>query len=343
MAGRHLSLERSHRRASNSKPGNFRLSASVLVLLAALSFSLYFWKSAGHPRTAAFVSEPLQTHVSDDIGTLCSSTQPLPVTPPALNIWSSLTANETAQIRTWLESPERNLNLTRPNVAKPGDNHIYLIETYYPPKAESLAYLDSPASVSPPRRFARVTIHHGAEHLPSVKDYLVGPLPIGPQTGIRRLTEIYHRPDIPHNARGITSIDEIRDFMLRIIPSYSEAFEVCLSCFHAPISPDTASGKLQQSLFGGVAAGLPNDTLTGTVSAPFGFDGSFRRTWVSWEQLAPGSWLLPINFYQYIDMSGTDPSKWSVLKVGLFSAESPSSEVLTVCQGCVQLPSLSVD
>lgn len=30
-------------------------------------------------------------------------------------------------------------------------------------------------------------------------------------------------------------------------------------------------------LFGGVAAGLPNDTLVVSGSGPFSFDGSFRR------------------------------------------------------------------
>jgi primary-amine oxidase len=75
-----------------------------------------------------------------------------------------------------------------------------------------------------------VTIHHGAERLPSVKDYLVVLLPIGPQIGIKRLTEIYHRPEIPHNARGITSVDEICDFMLEIMPPYKEALEDRLSC-----------------------------------------------------------------------------------------------------------------
>ncbi|OBZ78393.1 Amiloride-sensitive amine oxidase [copper-containing] [Grifola frondosa] len=70
-----------------------------------------------------------------------------------------------------------------------------------------------------------------------------------------------------------------------------------------------------KELFGGVALGHPNDTLVGVVMAPFSFDGSFRRGWVSWRRNIPGLWLHPINFFQYIDFSGTDSSAWKLLKI----------------------------
>lgn len=70
-----------------------------------------------------------------------------------------------------------------------------------------------------------------------------------------------------------------------------------------------------QELFGAVAIGGPNDTLIGGVSGPFGFDGSFRRLWIPWRRNFSGPWLLPVNFYTYVDISGTDPSTWKVLKV----------------------------
>ena len=55
--------------------------------------------------------------------------------------------------------------------------------------------------------------------------------------------------------------------------------------------------------------------MVGAAVAPFSFDGSFRRGWVSWRANMPGPWLHPVNFFQYIDFTGTDPAHWKVLKV----------------------------
>lgn len=80
-----------------------------------------------------------------------------------------------------------------------------------------------------------------------------------------------------------------------------------------------------QALFGGSVRGLPNDTLVAGMSAPFSFDGSFRRAWVSYRRNVPGPWLHPVNFFQYIDFTGTDPEHWQVLKVRLPPTYSSSA------------------
>ena len=144
----------------------------------------------------------------------CPSSLPLAASPPVpSNLWASLTVPETSAIYAWLEAPKRNLNLTRSRGSILTDNVVYGIETYYPPKSEALAYLENSAASPPPARFARVTIHHGGVKVPVVVDYLVGPLPVGPRTTIRPLKEIYHRDDIPFNARGFSNIDEISSFL----------------------------------------------------------------------------------------------------------------------------------
>ena len=158
---------------------------------------------------------PATTGINDDSRTgRCASSLPLAASPPvALNLWASLTVPETSAIYAWLEAPERNLNLTRSRGSILTDNVVYGIETYYPPKSEALAYLENSAASPPPARFARVTIHHGGVEVPVVMDYLVGPLPVGPRTTIRPLKEIYHRDDIPFNARGFADIEEISGFL----------------------------------------------------------------------------------------------------------------------------------
>lgn len=61
------------------------------------------------------------------------------------------------------------------------------------------------------------------------------------------------------------------------------------------------------------------------MSGPFGFDGSFRRAWVTWRRNTAGSFLQPVGFYLYVDMGGTDPLQWTVLKVITFTPKDPDS------------------
>ncbi|KAI0659027.1 amine oxidase catalytic domain-containing protein [Cubamyces menziesii] len=225
----------------------------------------------------------------------CPSGLPPPASPPAkINPWASLTISETVSISEWLADPARSLNLTRGDKAVLSDDFVYHIEAFRPAKKDALAYVDFPDTFGPPERFARVTIHHGAAAEPYVMDYLVGPLPVGEKTKMRALTEIYHRPSIPYNARGFTTLGELTPLLAQLMPPLADVTE---------------------DLFGGSARGLPNDTLVGAIMAPLSFDGSFRRGWVSWRRNTPGPWLHPVNFFQYVDFSGTDPSQWKLLKL----------------------------
>jgi primary-amine oxidase len=171
------------------------------------------------------------TTTNDDFKTShCPASSPPRAFPPVpINLWASLTLSETSAIYTWLEEPERNLNLTRSNGSIVSDNLVYGIETYYPPKSEALAYLENPATSPPPTRFARVTIHHGGIQVPTVVDYLVGPLPVGPRTSMRTLKEIYHRNDIPFNARGFADTEELPLFLARQLAPISDVMEVSIS------------------------------------------------------------------------------------------------------------------
>lgn len=168
----------------------------------------------------------IYTDLSGEALKQCAALQPPPADPPApINIWSSLTVHETTSVQAWLEAPERALNLTRTSISKLSDNVIFMIELYYPPKADALAYLESPETVSPPERYARVTIHHGS--VPVIRDYLVGPLPIGGKTTtMEPLTEIYHREDIPFHAAGYATGSELSTMISTFAPLYEEAFWV---------------------------------------------------------------------------------------------------------------------
>jgi len=163
----------------------------------------------------------------------CPSGFPLPASPPApVNLWASIDLEEAAQIRQWLEAPERGLNLSAVNPAyASSDNMIYNLEAYYPTKTEALAYLESPLSVSIPEKYARVTIHHGAQLEPIVKDYLVGPLPVGPKTEMRELKNPSYPDGIPYNARGLFLNEELAQFLGRITRPLAGAMKVSVVIF----------------------------------------------------------------------------------------------------------------
>ncbi|KAF6751012.1 amine oxidase catalytic domain-containing protein [Ephemerocybe angulata] len=229
----------------------------------------------------------------------CPSNLPPPASPPAkVNPWAQLTAAEIEDVQAWLSEPRQGLNLTEGWMAKASDNIVFLIEAYHPPKSTVLEYLGASAvsrNTDAPERFARVTIDHGGFEVPVTRDYVVGPLPTSSKTKLRRLTEIYHRPEIPFNARGISDLVALEEAIGKAIAPMSEAID---------------------DLFGGTITGNPlNDSYVAGASGPWGYDGAFRRIWISWKYNAPGSWILPVNFYQYYDFSGSDPETWGILKI----------------------------
>lgn len=185
---------------------------NVLLVLSAITLFAYYaipsLSSLNRPEDPTGQSS-LDTF--DETLKQCAAGTPPPATAPApVNLWAPLTIRETVDITKWLESPSQGLNLTRSDLADTSDNFIFLIEAYRPSKAAALTYLEDPVNRSPPTRYARVTIHHGSDKEPSVRDYLVGPLPINEEiSSMRPLTEIYHRDTVPYNARGYTDLNEI--------------------------------------------------------------------------------------------------------------------------------------
>jgi primary-amine oxidase len=257
--------------------------------------------------SGALIDSPSEEDVK-----ICVSNIPSAARPPApINPWASVTIDETVEIQSWLLSPLRNLNLTRGDAARPSDNSIYMIQAYYPPKADVLKYFSSLDPRDAPARFARVTIHHGAALEPVIRDYLVGPLPVNRDTEMRHLTEIYHTETLPYNARGYDALDwNVPEIYTKIAAPLTEAYKASHS---NSLFRRVLLVLAPQELLGG----LPNDTLVAGGAGPFSFDGSFRRFWLNWQRDTPGFWLHPLNLWQYVDVSGTDPSKWDQLKVSL--------------------------
>ncbi|KAL0070216.1 hypothetical protein AAF712_002706 [Marasmius tenuissimus] len=276
--------------------GRRRQLKRVLVVLAA--FAVVGWAFLNFTSSPDQAGNSGSENAFETSGSMkkCSPnlSRPPPASPPSpVNFWASLTVAETAEIQSWLEDPARNLNLSRATSSSSSDNIVYLIETFYPPKAEVLAHLANPATVDRPTHRARVTIHHGGQKDPTVKDYLVGPLPIGNETKMEELTSIYHR-DIPYNARGFVNLLDLEKAWKAVPAALKDAIE---------------------DLFDATMRGTETDTLITVGGGPYSFDGSFRRVWVTFKRNVPGSWLHAIGFYLYLDVGGTDSSRWKALKV----------------------------
>ena len=195
------------------------LTTATLTILYWYPFSRFhqLWTGKSH-NDHTLVVEPVER---------CVSSAPAAAFPPSpVNLWSSLSVPEALEVRKWLEAPSRQLNLTVGNNPAASDNHIFGIEAIRPPKDQSLAYLNSPTTVPRPKRFAKAIIHHGAAQQPVVKEYLIGPLPVGPTTTLSELKGIYHREDIPYNARTPVLITELSQLAGKFMPQLAEVTEV---------------------------------------------------------------------------------------------------------------------
>lgn len=209
-------------------PRTRRKALTLIALLGVVGFSAFYTLAPSKGANYAAQGSIGFDADADDQLAKCPSGLPPAATPPTkVNPFASLTIADTVSVSEWLLAPERGLNLTRgdknPQLA---DNLIYHVDAFRPVKKDAVAYLDNPDTVSPPERFARVTIHHGAAAEPYVMDYLVGPLPVSEKTSMRKLTEIYHRDSIPFNARGYTTMGELSPLLTMIMPPLSEVTEV---------------------------------------------------------------------------------------------------------------------
>ena len=198
-----------------------RIALSGALILSAVVLSVFYaFPPHGTPAELAAAGFGDSTGLFAEDGSSvqqCSANIPLPAKPPApVNIWAPLTIPETTEIYEWMHAPARGFNLTHVKSASLSDNVLYHIEAFRPTKADALAYLADPIEDKLPARYARVNIQHGTT--PSIRDYLVGPLPISANTSVFPLTDHYHLPDgeIPFNARGFLGVSELRPLLEKI-------------------------------------------------------------------------------------------------------------------------------
>lgn len=205
----------------------------IAIEIALIIGAFFFFTSWPASRAPADGALPGLLGTNDTSSPLpdCPSGLPPPAYPPtATNPWAALTLDESVAVHRWLHAPERALNLTLTTNCSLSDNVLYHVEAFRPPKAAALAYLagEGPA----PERWARATVHHGAAETPVIRDYLVGPLPVGNGTKLERLESIYHRPEIPFHARGFVSMNDMGTLLADTMTALAPVTEVRCSSLY---------------------------------------------------------------------------------------------------------------
>ncbi|KIW08636.1 uncharacterized protein PV09_00592 [Verruconis gallopava] len=213
---------------------------------------------------------------------------------PKTNIWADLDEAEFEDILTFLFEEPNDLNLTKKDKAGPWDNHIAIIEALVPNKTDALKYLDSDAAEAPPR-YARVIVNRGATEQASIDDYMVGPLPTGPNTTITPLSWVYNSG---------------RNSVKNPLPNYED-----IVLWFAELGAELSD--MIDDLLGEVINPEPTEKIPPlmAVSRPAAFENGTISSWarVHSTGLRFDAWsLLAQGMYCRFEIMGRDSSNWAI-------------------------------
>ncbi|KAH7343218.1 copper amine oxidase [Rhizoctonia solani] len=218
----------------------------------------------------------------------CPADGALSITAPKINIWAPLSHIDTQNVQEWLYQQEK-LNLTRMGDVTLSDNMIWLIESIMPNKTDALNYLDG--NGDRPSKYARAVLYMGGLSIPVIQEYMVGPLPVSFNTTYTPFSYVYQNSTAGIGGSGA-------------FPWNSRFF---VASFMIPMA------NLTEDLIGGSFTGSDQDTLTYSFPSPSSLDGNWRRYWLYFMGAGNGvRYLGATGFFVNIDVSGTDPSMWSV-------------------------------
>ncbi|KAF8600307.1 amine oxidase catalytic domain-containing protein [Ceratobasidium sp. AG-I] len=230
-------------------------------------------------------------------GAKCPADGALRTKAPKTNIWASLTRSETKEVQDWMYR-QKGFNLTRMENARMNDNTLWLIESILPNKTDALRYVDKNGET--PAKYARVILYSGGLSTPLIQEYMVGPLPISSNTTHTPFSYVYQNSTggvggsgvFPFNARSADSIEEF------------------VQSFMTPLE------NITKDLIGGSYTGSKDDQLSYSWQGPNSYDGNWRRSWVFFVGAGNGArYLAPTGLFAYIDISGTDPSRWFLRRI----------------------------
>ena len=190
------------------------------------------------------------------------------------------------------------------------DNKILEVELLQPNKSDALAYLteSSPA----PDRYARVQIRFGATLEPYIQEYQIGPLPASNgSTTVAPLNYIYNK------GRGYQRIygsdeEDLAVFSYEVGAKVADITQLLLNGVSS-----SAACNACANLFDQTCLGAANDTLAPVGTTPLLHEDGKIMQWNQYYGLHTGNCfdedLLPTGLLFKTDITGRDPSKWSVI------------------------------
>ncbi|KAF2090225.1 amine oxidase catalytic domain-containing protein [Saccharata proteae CBS 121410] len=101
------------------------------------------------------------------------------------NVWADLNAREVSDLLQFLYNKPNVLNLTKVEHATAA-----VVESLPPNKTVAINYLEDDSEEPP--RWARVVVNQGVKEQATIEEYMVGPLPPGPNTVIEPLSYLYN-------------------------------------------------------------------------------------------------------------------------------------------------------
>ncbi|TWU71601.1 hypothetical protein ED733_003204 [Metarhizium rileyi] len=243
-------------------------------VVKSLSYSSYPWQAS--------LSKP-QNQCSS-IST-CESREHS-VSAPHQNIWRGLSDSEAAGIVDLLHLDSTGLNLSTEDSAG-----SLLVELLSPNKSDALPFLNS-KTTKPPPRYARATLMFGATPNPYLQEYVIGPIPIDNNTQVQPLQYLHN-----NSGKGKLPVDiaDVGAFL-------HFANKVGLSV--ADITEGLWDGTLNDSL--SLLPLMPPWRENNRLTLWYGFMNSPKSIFDS-------ETLLPLGLYLGVDVTGRDPSKWSVV------------------------------
>ncbi|BGP20022.1 hypothetical protein JCM10213_000596 [Rhodosporidiobolus nylandii] len=209
-------------------------------------------------------------------------------TAPHKNIWAALTNDEAASIVSFLHN-QTELNLTAA-VDSPGawDNIIGAIDLAPPNKTETLDFLAGTAEEPP--RMAVATLLFNAFEEPYVEDYLIGPLPLSENSTAQAYG--YRSTKGSSRIRRFDADDDkLNEFYTA---AYAEIDDIVEALLGAPSSDFDCWG----------------------IDPVWHEDGkvlSWVGLWAVPDAVFDSETILPQGIYLGAQITGRDPSKWSVI------------------------------
>ena len=226
----------------------------------------------------------------------CADGMSKPSEPPkSAGVFDDLTVEEITSVRDYLLM-QAELNLTRYDQASIDSNYIYLIQLLPPSKDEALAYLDGDGAK--PERKAIAVVFHGATDPPVVREYVVSPAS-NPNKHDIRIIPGRQRDSVPFNARPFDGYLELTALYQAVVNNASK----------------TLKTLMQESYDGYSFTDCTEKCLSTIYTAPMGFTGDDRYTWIFFIRQLTGEYSHTLDLHLLIDHSGADVKKWKILQV----------------------------